>query len=90
MELSRQAITQQKLALQARGMITPDLIEKEKVFQSELRLILWQMDHSRKNYDPYKHESIYSQWFALRTEGEQRGLWNFIPTKNDDSGTSKK
>ena len=47
-----------------------ELIRQEKELRGKLPLL----EKSSKEYDEFYH-----QWFALRSEGESRGLWDFMP-----------
>jgi len=51
-----------------------ELIRQEKELRTKLPLF----EKSSKEYDGFYH-----QWFGLRSEGENRGLWKFVPAPNE-------
>ena len=53
---------------------TEDIEKKEREAREALTVI--------SKTDP-SYPNIYHQWFALREEGEKRGLWGFIPSPNE-------
>ncbi len=51
-----------------------DIIKKEKDLREALQVI---------SKDDPSYASMYRQWFALREEGVQRGLWNLTPSPEE-------
>lgn len=72
--LSKQVTIQHEEAHKASLLNDEELTIKEKDSRSKL---------SSLYKDSPNYEKFYYEQFALRSEGEKRGLWNFVPSPNE-------